>query len=61
MPRVKQVLNNLISNAIKYTKKGEVKLSVSQEEINNTDCVRFTVSDNGEGMNQNELDKIFFK
>ena len=65
MPEVKvspnhliRVFQNLISNAIKYSKMNispHVKISV--EELENS--WRFSVEDNGNGINENDLDKIF--
>ena len=63
--RVRQVLYNLCSNAIKFTStngttKGKVRISV--EVANNTAdhfTLRFCVSDNGKGMSQSQLRKIF--
>ena len=59
--RIKQILNNLLSNAFKYSEKGEVKLSVSAEaegEDSNVTIV-FTVSDTGQGMMGEQIDKLF--
>jgi len=55
--RVKQILNNLLSNAFKYTTAGTVKLSVSSEPIGDDDKVAlvFTVSDTGQGMTKEQV------
>jgi len=59
--RVKQVLNNLLSNAFKYTELGFVKLTVSAEdgENENSVCLVFTVSDTGQGMTDEQLGTLF--
>ena len=53
--RVRQILLNLLSNAFKYTSGGEVTLEV--EGL--VDAVVFTVDDDGIGMNQAQLERIF--
>ena len=63
--RLKQILNNILSNAFKYTAKGTVRLSISHELVMNdeTDSNRITlimqVSDTGQGMTEDQIDKIF--
>jgi PAS domain S-box-containing protein len=65
--RIKQILNNIISNAIKYTFKGEVKLTVSAEKTNDesslsakgTVAIMFSISDTGQGMTQEQVNKMF--
>ncbi|UPS62302.1 aerobic respiration two-component sensor histidine kinase ArcB [Providencia rettgeri] len=54
--RLRQVLWNLIGNAVKFTQKGEVKLSIWQEAENK---LFFKVQDSGIGIPKDELDKIF--
>jgi polar amino acid transport system substrate-binding protein len=53
--RVEQILINLLNNAVKFTERGEVGLSVEQ----NADWVRVHVSDTGIGMRQEDLAVIF--
>jgi signal transduction histidine kinase len=55
--KTKQVFSNLIDNAIKYTEKGSVTVSVSQEG----DRVRFMTSDTGIGIDAKELPSLFEK
>lgn len=55
--RLKQILVNLIGNAIKYTNKGEIK--VSQHKENNRLYIR--VSDTGMGMSEEERKRLFEK
>jgi len=61
--RIKQILNNLLSNAFKYTEKGEVVLSVNAECVGRGGAVLvsliFEVSDTGQGMSQDQVNKLF--
>jgi len=50
------ILNNLITNAIKFTKTGDTVV-IESEEVNG--FVRITVKDTGIGINKNILEKIF--
>jgi len=59
--RIKQVLNNLLSNSYKYTETGNITLSVTSEtdpDKNNVTLV-FTVKDTGSGMTKDQLEKLF--
>ena len=53
--RIKQIVNNLVGNAIKYTDKGEVRVGVS---IANRQ-LSISVKDTGCGMTPNELQTVF--
>lgn len=55
--RLRQVLLNLLSNAIKFTARGAVRLRI--ERCPDDACLRFTVQDEGIGMNAEELEHIF--
>ena len=58
--RLSQVLNNLISNAIKFTQAGSVKLKVEMaEEKGNWFAARFSVIDTGIGIARDKQEKIF--
>ena len=59
--RVKQILNNLLSNAFKYTTEGTVKMSVSSEggEDENTVALICAISDTGQGMTKEQVAKLF--
>lgn len=60
--RLRQVLINLIGNAIKFTESGTVQLSVSLvKETNNTQTLCFEVQDSGIGMSESFISKIFDK
>ncbi len=53
------ILNNLLGNAMKYTKKGVITLSVSEHERNCLRYIDITVSDTGEGISPEILPHIF--
>ncbi len=58
--RLRQVLVNLISNAVKFTRKGHVALSVElEEEEGRQATVRFAVRDTGVGIDAKRLGGIF--
>jgi PAS domain S-box-containing protein len=58
--RLSQVLNNLISNAIKFTRDGSVKLKVQIEENRGHSFItRFSVVDTGIGIPADKKEKIF--
>ncbi|WPR73622.1 ATP-binding protein [Algoriphagus sp. NG3] len=58
--RLSQILNNLITNALKFTKEGEVKVAVNLlEKSNGRVRVHFEVSDNGIGIAPEHQEKIF--
>jgi signal transduction histidine kinase/CheY-like chemotaxis protein len=54
--RIKQILNNMLSNAIKYTKQGTVWFQVFWEEPNTLVC---TVKDTGIGIRQEDMGRLF--
>ncbi|HEY6443800.1 MAG TPA: response regulator [Candidatus Acidoferrales bacterium] len=58
--RLRQVIVNLLGNAIKFTHDGEVALKVQLESKERNDCiVHFTVSDTGIGIAREKLGMIF--
>jgi len=64
--RLKQIINNLVSNAIKFTARGHVRVAVSEarpEERGNSPMhyVHFSVTDTGIGISQEDIEKIFEK
>ncbi len=54
--KVSQILRNFISNALKFTERGEVRVSVSQGHDN---TVSFSVSDTGVGIAAEDQERIF--
>ena len=58
--RLQQVLNNLISNAIKFTDKGEIVVTIKDTVIFGESIeLQFSVSDTGIGIPSNAMDKLF--
>ncbi|MDR1110408.1 MAG: response regulator [Deltaproteobacteria bacterium] len=57
--RVKQILNNLLSNAFKYTEMGQVKLTIDCEKEDDFGWLSMTVSDTGRGIKPEDVDRIF--
>jgi len=55
--KVSQILRNLVSNALKFTERGEVRVSVSMDEAAGT--VTFMVADTGIGIAPQDHDRIF--
>jgi hypothetical protein len=56
--RVRQILGNLISNAIKFTEQGSVTITLQRDPKNN-DYVMFEVHDSGIGIAKEHIEKIF--
>ncbi len=56
--RLRQILTNLMNNAVKFTHLGEVALEVMIEK-NDPFTLKFEISDTGIGMTSEELEKIF--
>ena len=58
--RLKQVLTNILTNAVKYTEKGSVTLSAKSERIsNNKVLLRISVEDTGMGIKKENLKDLF--
>jgi len=60
--RIKQIMNNILSNAFKYTDEGTVTIYISAEsESDDSDNVVlvFRICDTGQGMTQSQLDELF--
>ncbi len=57
--RLRQVLLNLIGNAIKFTDTGGVLVEVTNAESHLQRAIRFTVTDTGPGMERRDTDRIF--
>ncbi|WP_396150341.1 response regulator [Flavobacterium sp.] len=60
--RLSQILMNLVSNALKFTQNGEVKIKASLDRSENSLCyIKFEVIDTGMGIAEKDLGKIFDK
>jgi signal transduction histidine kinase/DNA-binding response OmpR family regulator/PAS domain-containing protein len=60
--RIKQIINNLLSNAFKYTDEGEISMSISAEyqaEDPSMVTLVFHIADTGQGMTAEQVDKLF--
>ena len=57
--RIKQILNNLLSNAFKYTDKGSIHFTISWECRNEDALLSFTVKDTGRGIKKGDIPKLF--
>ncbi len=53
--RLRQIINNVVGNAIKFTEKGSVEVSISAK---NGELI-FVVKDSGRGISQEQADKLF--
>ena len=56
--RLQQVINNLVSNAAKFTSKGEIQLRIDKSTDDET-MINFTVQDTGKGIPQSHMKSIF--
>ena len=57
--RVRQVLLNLIGNAVKFTDSGGVLVSVARARTETTDRICFIVADTGPGLREDDMERIF--
>jgi len=55
--RCSQIFSNLINNAIKFTEKGSVSITIRRD--NNDDYIQANISDTGIGITQEQQDKLF--
>ena len=57
--KIKRILFNILDNAVKYTNKGYVKLTVNTKIINNKCNIKFIIEDTGIGINNNIKNKLY--
>ncbi len=59
--RIRQVLTNLLTNAVKYTKEGSLGLRVLGERDGEDVILHFTVEDTGIGIKPEDIEKLFVR
>ncbi len=57
--RLRQILTNLVGNAIKFTERGSVRVSAVLDEGGETPLVRFAVADTGIGLTPDQTSRVF--
>ena len=57
--RLKQILVNLIGNAIKFTHQGEISLTIKSEKHHDQDYLLAVIEDTGIGIGKEDLEKLF--
>ena len=58
--RIKQIITNILTNAVKYTEKGSVTLQVTfQKKSEDKILLRISVTDTGIGIKEEDMDKLF--
>ena len=64
--RIRQVIINVLNNAVKYTEKGSVRLQIGvdkemQTTLDRSVCLRISVTDTGIGIRKEDMGKLFTK
>ena len=57
--RLRQILLNLLGNALKFTDEGEVSLEVAETVVNGKDVLEFAIQDTGIGISSIDIEKLF--
>lgn len=57
--RIKQILINILGNAVKFTEKGRIILKLTWENVNNHAILKFEVTDTGQGIKPENLELLF--
>ncbi len=57
--KLRQILINLLGNAIKFTEAGRIDLRVASQNISDTTSIRFEIEDTGIGIASEDLERIF--
>lgn len=59
--RLRQILNNLVGNALKFTEQGQIKIEIAPESniLADLAVIRFSVADTGIGIPQKQQEKLF--
>ena len=61
MGKVREIISNLMTNAVKYTDFGKITLNVDCINEGNISKIKFIVEDTGRGIHPNQMDKLFSK
>ena len=61
MSKVREIITNLLTNAVKYTEKGIIELSIQCINTKNKCKLIISVEDTGRGIKQDKIDKLFTK
>ena len=59
--KVFQILLNILTNSVKYTEVGKIKLSINKEEYKDSVLLKFKISDTGYGIKKEDYNKLFEK
>lgn len=57
--RVREIMTNILNNAVKYTEEGFVKLSITGTPQDNVEVLTIVVEDSGQGIKPEDIDSIF--
>ena len=59
MGRIRQIITNFLTNAVKYTEKGGVVLSASMKDLETNPTLHVDIIDSGQGIKDEDKDKLF--
>ena len=59
LTKVRQILFNLLSNALKFTEHGEIVIAAKQSMLDGVDGVNITITDSGIGMSEEDMASLF--
>ena len=62
--RIKQIITNILTNAVKYTEKGSITFRIGFEKVDNDDSrvdLKFSVEDTGIGIKEEDIARLFEK
>jgi signal transduction histidine kinase/CheY-like chemotaxis protein len=57
--RIRQILSNLIGNAVKFTRNGSIEITLTYNTIDQRQLLRFEVEDSGIGISDEDLSRLF--
>ena len=59
--KIKQIVTNILTNAVKYTERGQINFDVNCVNENNISSLVISVEDTGRGIEADKIDKLFTK